>query len=431
MFKHGMLQESLVRRATENGQIADCHRAAARMLSARSTEGRPELLERLGTHLHGARDYERAFETLLEAAEMFGEQCDFERSRRVLELCSETLDAIGADPVDVRRAQARHIQVRSLLRQGLVDEAEPIIETWVEHARENDWAQMRAIFELHLASLARKRGDSDAATELYERALELFEDLQDPVGTSKCLYGLGEVFLYRGDIDNAIAYLERAMAHLAKHDLDALVGIVLIGLASALLRVDRFNQARARLGAAVRSFKKVGNRSGRAAALNMQGELERACGNVEAAQEAYEQSIELLDSIGSRGTTIPRLNLGLVYLARSNWEQAREMFEFGLRELRATGERSHLGFVHLGLGCAAAGMEDWDAYDHHIYEASRILAETEWVDRDIAEHAGLAASLARAAGERERARAAALLSKSQWEALGEKRTVLTKYTYGD
>ncbi len=414
-FQHGMLQESLVRVAQEHFRAPAYHRAAAAMLGARDSAERPDILERLGTHYYAAGDWQASLGPLLAAATTFGERCDFDRAKRLVALRDAALDAMGSAKADERRAQGWHVEIRCNLRAGLVEDAARLVDRGVAFARAESWA-IAPEFELHVGSVARKRGETDAAIAGYEKALVAFEAAGNEVGVAKSLYGLGEIRLYRGDVEVAIGLLERSLAHMRTHDL-AEAGVALTGLAAALVKVDRFDEARARLGDAVEAFRVLGNRGGRAAALNTLGELERARNELGPAEAAYREAVAVLESIGSRGRTIPRLNLALVYIARQKWSPALEELTAGLGELLAIGEKSHIGFVHLALCCAHAGLGAWTRYDDELEQACRLLEESNWVDRDIAHHAEVAAGLAHDAGERERAARAAALAEAQWSSL--------------
>ena len=415
-FSHGMLQESLVRRATEEFRAAGGHGAIAAVLGRRPDAARPEVQERIGLHLKSAGAFDECLQPLLRAADVFGERSDYERSKHLVGVRETALDAMGAAPSDERRGDGWHVVVRCLLRQGLVQEAAVLIERGATAARKHGWSRLAPEFALHLASLARKRGDSERAMAQYDAARELFAAATNPLGVAKCTYGLGEVLLYRGDVVRATELLEEALDLMRRHATDQM-GVVLIGLAYALIRSDRHEEARARLEEAIASFKLVANRGGRAAALNMLGELERARGELELAEAAYQEAVEVLGTIGSRGVTIPRLNLGLVYIAHEKWPEAFDELSTGAAELEVIGEKSHLGFVHLGLACACAGLARWMDYDFHLARAVELLEETAWVDADIAHHAELAAASCRAHGEEPRAVSADELAAVQRAAL--------------
>ncbi len=411
-FSHGMLRETLLAELGSGAEAKRYHKLAAATLDKLYPRNRMDIQERISVHLLEAEQFSRALGPLLKAAEWRNQTCDFDLARRHLELHSTTLDCLAIPASDERWGKNWLIHISSLLRQGIVDDAEPLVLRGNELAETFAW-ECYPDFVMRRASLARKRGDTENAHTYYSKGVELFDTDE---GKGRCLYGVAETYLYRGKVEQSLVEFRRAHSYLQPENEG--YALVLIGLASALMRTEDWDEARPLLLESVERFQDIGNRNGAATALNSLGELERLKGDYAAAADAYLRAREILVAIGSRGAIIPTMNLGLVNIQREHWGEARSLLESGLRTLIATGERSHLGLVYVTLLPCVAADHDWTAWDGYFSHAVEILEESEWVDRDIAFHAQLGGEMAMKNGDPNRARAALELALAQWETLG-------------
>ena len=82
------------------------------------------------------------------------------------------------------------------------------------------------------------------------------------------------------------------------------------------------------------------------------------------------------------------------------------------------GRRDPLAWLYIVLLVCDAGEQRWEDWDAHWSEADKLLAETRYLDLDIATVAQMAGALAEERGRPIRARQAYLLARHQWEALG-------------
>ena len=230
-----------------------------------------------------------------------------------------------------------------------------------------------------MAILSRQKGEFDRAQELYARAYALFELTGDERGGANAMLGL---------------------AHVARHEKQ---------YADAEAKYER---ARARC-------EEVGYQTGVADCLMGRADVQRYQGQLAPAEEAYREALRIQTRIGSKNTLIARLNLGVVLLEQSRFEEARRAFENELASLERTGKRAYLGLVHYMLLPCVAGVSDLNAFDAHAAAARELSANRPIVDEDMAAAADRAGAMLAEQGERERARAAYALAAAQWRALGD------------
>lgn len=408
-FNHGMLRETLLREIAETGVQTRYERACSKALSRIYPKSRQDVRERIAIHQLAAGEYSRALEPLLDAASWRNQTCDFDQTRRLLDHHQETLERLKIPESDERWGHNWLLRIASFLRQGILDEAESYVERGLQLAAEFEW-RCHATFILHCATIERKKGNIDEAEYCFRKAHDLYRKY-DLHGVGRCLYGVGEICIYRGDVEAAEDFFNRAAQFIPKNT--EAHALLCNGKATVLTRKDDFEGARACLNEAVEAFEQLGNRNGMASALNAMGELDRMQKRWNDAARNYERSREILKSIGSRSAVIPTLNFGLMKIAAGNYESARSILEKGLKVLVKNGERDSLGLLYVALLPCAAAMDDWDAWDAYFRQARTALDESEAVDYDIREHAELAADIARKMGQHLRAQQASDIAHVQ------------------
>lgn len=412
-FSHGMLRETLLQEIQDTGQTSRYQRACVSTLQNIYPPSRREIRERVAMHQLAAGDYSRALEPLLDAASWRIQTCDFDQSRKLLDRHKETMQRLKIPESDERWGQNWLLRITAMLAQGLIREAEEYVERGYELAEEFDW-NCRATFVMRRASIARKRGEIDEAEYYYRLAHDLFREI-DLHGVGRCLYGIGEIYIFRGDFEAAEEFLSNAEQYIPKATEP--YALLLSGQATIHTRRGEHAEARELLLEAVRTFEQLGNRNGMAGVLNSIGELERTCENWEAASSAYEQAREILISIDSRSVVIPRLNMGLMKIASENWREARRILEEGLEELLRNNQKGPLGLLYVALLPCAAATRDWDAWDDYLKRAKVALEDSEAADSDILAHAELAARMAMRGGQPLRAQQADDLAYLQRQSL--------------
>lgn len=418
-FAHGMVRESLERRAAARGDLPRLHRACADALGARASADPA----RVGRHLLGAGDGLAAAGPLLAGARRRLDTGDFHVALALLVERARALDAAtGVAPAvrcdglveralaeanlgrgdeafrwaceaeaAARDAGLEAMLAKSLLAQGRVQQRRGMLA----HARA-ECEEALAICErlddrqgqaqaLHwLGIVAIEQGDRHAATELQERALARFEALGDAVHTAHAHYELGVVHRHQGDRARARALAEKALDW----------------------------------------YERAGMRNGAANAMVSLGELARDLGDFDEAERQYRRALAIYERTGSGNAMIAQLNLALALLGRRDWVGARALLEDAHAALERSGWWSLVAcaLVEL-LPCDAAGA-DWARWDDHRAQARDVMASVDFADPDLAWAAELAGDLAGEHGELERARDVFELALAQWRRLDRREPAL-------
>jgi tetratricopeptide (TPR) repeat protein len=413
-FVHGMLRESIGRRAREAGRWPDCHRACAEVLRLRRGPG---VAERLGRHYLEAGLLEAALPALASGTQELLDLGEYRRAEVLLaerSQCMDRLDLPGSHPHRVELC----IQTSMLHRShGRYDDA----LRWARQAEEGAGAAGRVEQECHavrecgraLANL----GDREGAWEAIERASTLAQHSGNQRLIGACRWNLGDILLRQGQLEQAQERFTEALA-----DYEACGSVVgqsrcLIGLGDAARQGGRLDDAQRYYEDALRSTRQGGIRWGVAGCLNVLGEVARYRGRYDEAEDYYRRAREAYEAIGSSVAIYPATNRALVLVTMQRHAEARPLLEEILGIFESQGVKPMIGAVNVCLLPCVAAAGDWTAWDRHLERARSLLAETSFNDADTAAMATLAGDEAEEHGDPERARAAYELALEQYRHL--------------
>ena len=420
---HGMLRDSLDRRAREQGVWKTLHGACASMLAREDRRGDGTVAERLARHLLAADRLEEALEPLLEAANQRLATSDFREAHRLFAMREGALAVLGV-PEDtapwaagwVRRAETLAVQGELDEAAAFADRAAPIAER-LARAEPGDPTLHATVLFLR-GAIAQKRGELDGAIPLFKEARRLREALGDELGSGNCLHGIAECEKLRGELTAAAAHYLEACARFRASGSLLWLSRSLTGLADLKRREGDTAAALRCTHQALDYQRQLGNRHALGVTLNGLGDIARHGGDLEEAERRYREAAELMMELGSAETTLVRMNLGLVLVARREHLEARRIFEAARRALSDGGRETYVVYACAGLVPCFAGLADWPRFDATLTEAEHLLAASGLVDDDVAACLEQAGELARGRGESRRARRAYEAALAQWAGLG-------------
>jgi serine/threonine protein kinase/tetratricopeptide (TPR) repeat protein len=415
-FAHGMLRESLLRRATEAGRAPRMHLACASMLAAARRRG---IAARRGHHLAEAGRLEEALGPLHEAAREHRDQSEYAEALSALARREELAGRLQLADADERWGLGWVLRADVHRLEWDFAAAERWAENALAQAEAHGWSLVRAEALHVLAHVARQRGELDRAQDRNRQALGLFDRLGHDEGRARTMLAMAIVARQQGSFDRAENLYSRAI------DLFRFIGDprgaanALLGLAHVARHHKAYDEAVAKYEEARTSFEKAGYRAGVANCLMGRADVQRYRGELAPAEEAYREALRIQKSLGSKATFIARLNLGLVLLAQDRFAEARATFEGELDALAREGKGAYLGWAHTMLLPCVVATHDADAFDRHLEAALAHGAVKAMVDEDMAAAAERAGLLLRDAGDEARARRALELAAQKWRALGD------------
>ena len=398
-FAHGLLVDSLERRAREAGRWRDHHRRCANILRDLSVDRPRETAARRADHWIQAGEYARAIAPLWEEFERLRNAGAVDQVSDLLERRQSLLEATGVPPDDPRRIENDLVLQSTRLTRG---ESPESVRDALEEARQRavECGDERLIAKAWrlLARCVNRMGESSKARAWAERAVTFARECGDDAELADTLLKAGWTEHSSGRIAEAEKRFDEAqeMAHRAgDHYLELAVrrGI-------ALAAHTRGMRARARVvyEDVLEATREAGYRWLEAYCLNGLGELARFDEDGERARTYYREFLAVAREFNRpESMALTHLNLAQVELMTRRFDRATDHLEEAesmLADIDQRGRRAHL--LDLAWLTRAAGLADWAALDVRFApfadgwpEDARLIKDHPW--------------LLEMAGERERA----------------------------
>jgi len=414
-FIHGMLRESLERRAREAGRLEAHHRACARLLEGKRGVG---VAERLGRHLLAAGEHEAALAPLLEGARERTGMGDYRIGEALLAERERALNELALPASDPRWGEGWTVQAQCIVMQGRVSEASRRAALAVRHARRYGWERVHALALYERGRVAWDRGLLERTERCMRDVAERARAMGDLLLAANARRSVAAVMVARGHLEPAAALFRAAHEDFDAQGDESGAGHCCMGLGVIDAQRGRLGEARAQLERALVHFERCGSRAGIALSKKHLADVARHRGALDEAEAGYRDALTLHEAIGSADAAVTEATLGLVLMERGQHADARRVLEHCLRTFEEHGRTALAGCTHACLLPGAADAGDWADFDAHLADARALLAQTGFNYLDIARAAQLGGDLARAAGEPARARGAYALAAAQWRALG-------------
>jgi predicted ATPase/DNA-binding SARP family transcriptional activator/Tfp pilus assembly protein PilF len=244
----------------------------------------------------------------------------------------------GGDPEPALRlavALGRFWEVRGHLSEG---------RSWLEAALAagggGGLPGLRAAALNWAAVLAQHQGDYNASRGLYEHGLALRRRLDDRLGTTAALVGLGNLAALQGRLDAARDLFSESLAIGRELDQDRVVAASLTNLGWVAHARGDLRGARAMYEEALDVRRRQGDGHGTAMVLANLGDLALQQGDLETSHALHTEGLDLRRRLGDRSGVADSLAaLGKVALAQGDRETARTLQSQGLAERRRMGDR--------------------------------------------------------------------------------------------
>lgn len=414
-FTQPLLRETLQRRAREAGRAVAHHRACATALELAAAGG---LSDRVAGHLLAAGDDREALPYLLRAAEDRLSRGDLAECERLLDRRVAAMDRAAVPEADGLRSLDVGLRLQLLRRRGRFEDGAARAEAAADLAAARGWTQAHVQALLESAVVQQLLGRPGRAWRRLRQAEAALEGLDDRLLRARCFTEQGRLLLEAGRLGEARGVLESVRGELRG-------GSRLVDLATVeqlLSRVARqsgaLEPAQAHALQSLAAFERAGHRWGVASCHNELGEIARENGALDAAEQAYREALRRMDALGAEDARVVRINLGILLQERRRYQEARPVLLDALAGTAAAGQRAIHAVVQLLLLSAAAAEGAWQEWDERAAVAAALLADTGFVDVDVARALERAARLAREVGQRARAEVALRAAVGQWRALG-------------
>jgi len=175
----------------------------------------------------------------------------------------------------------------------------------------NAIAQFQVIEDLHgaadathlLGLIHMQRGDLEVARLLFDESKTLDRAAGERVFFSgEYERHVGFVYLLSGDVATAIPYFERSLAARIEAGATDASMFAAVSLASALVDVERFQEAKPHLLYAITIAEQIGSPVGNARAAATLGQVYEQEGDFDAARDAFETALRNAENVGYAAT---------------------------------------------------------------------------------------------------------------------------------
>ncbi len=172
-------------------------------------------------------------------------------------------------------------------------------------------------------------GKSDFATALKFsfQALQLFQEIEDKIGTARIMGDIGVVYWYQSDYPNALKYYFDALRINEELNNKPDIAATLCNIGIVYNSEKEYQKALEYIVKANKIDEETGNKSGIASNLGDIGELYQNLSDNTKALEYFVKSLQLCEELGDKNGIARNLsNFGIVYMEQKNYRKALDYF---------------------------------------------------------------------------------------------------------
>jgi adenylate cyclase len=275
-----------------------------------------------------------------------------------------------------------HGRIGDYLERAAGDAVDQHLDLLAHHFWRSD-DQPRKVEYLRRAALAAQASYANAAAiDYFDRLVPLL----DPAGRVATMLRLAKVLQVVGELGRAEATATEARAlagELGELEQGAWADA---SLAETAKRQSRFEEATARLDAAITRFREVGAEAGVGDMLHLAGVIAQLQGDYASAQLRYEESRAVRETLGDwAGVATTDGNLAILAEFAGDYPRALEINDSALELRRRIGDRRGIGIGEMNAGYYRILNTDLESARSHLEEALRLCLELG--DRAMIAHA--------------------------------------------
>ena len=221
-----------------------------------------------------------------------------------------------------------------------------------------------------------QQDDYSHALESYQKGLAIFREHQESTGEGLILNNIGEVYRKSSQYSLALDYYEQALKTLQVTDALAVKAAILNNIGLVNQELGSISDALNYYQNALAIHREINNRPDEGKTLNNLGLAYEELDKNEQALEYYEKALNIRREIGDRfGEATTLNNLGLLYNKLNNHAQALDLLEQALSTFQELGKRADEGNTLDSIGTVYKSMDDYSQALEHYQQALEIVQE--------------------------------------------------------
>lgn len=418
VFEHGFVRDALVDRYGSRRAARKIHRVVGEAKEAYHADALEPVASEIADHFVACREPGRALSHLQTAARAAERRYAVDEAIELWERALEVGTGRRAPDWDVDAA--RRSLVRLLIHAGRYDEAERALdelgdapetlelrgdladaraeyeeaieyyEESVETFEEMDRARSAASVRIPLAVARTKCSQHERANAVVRSALEYARSSADRELRARSLNQLAMIAQIRGELDEALEFLEREEKVWRDLDDNVALGRCLYTLGSLYWRRSEFEEALGAYGEAIPLLERAGHRRGLVHCLRMAGSTAERLGRLDEALAYCERALDIAERLDDRRSMVGvALCFADVYKSRGEYSDSRNWAERALRLARELEDPRKRRMSLLTLGeialeddepedatshvCAAIEVRNFDGATDDLAYAHRLL----------------------------------------------------------
>lgn len=283
---------------------------------------------------------------------------------RSTQLCEEwALAAKLRIEVFLAQSDAKHGRVSYTARQALFEQAEQLAETIGDNV-------LLASILAKKANLLCQHGKHQDAEGLADRAITLLAGNSDPSILAVIESVKGRISFHQGDLVGASHRYQNAARLYSQAGNPRFSAANLANAGLAQKNLGRFQQAKKKLFASLKTFRELGFRSNEGIQLGNLGNMYAEVGQLDVAQRCFNAALSIHQLTGNKYSEAHCVRqLGDIALYRSHTSQAQELYERALSQMAQFGWLWDEALIHGDLAVVRALIGDLNGARARIEQA--------------------------------------------------------------
>jgi tetratricopeptide (TPR) repeat protein len=383
-FAHGLLVESLQRRAETAGRWTDHHRIWADVLADEPSRGDGRLSARRAEHLLAAGDGEAALEPLMQTARRRGLLGNMTERYEALTRRQQVLDDLGVPTDDRRRVENETHMSAHMIAEERNEEARAVASRAYRLATDHGWHLIQARTLKTLAECAKDEGDYQSAVDKLDEAIDAAKHIDDHRLVAALYADQSWLSLIQGDTERARTQLRECLVHAERVSADYWIVNAKYQMGQVEMSAGNREAAESFFNEALASARRHGLQRLEALCINSLGDFAKEDGDWKAALTRFEQFDQIASAVQiGRLSLLARLNMAQVHAVRGNTAKANQLTQAVSRHLAAGDITDHEGLIDVLRLVVAIHKGDLDRAISLFSSYAESWPENQRLDHDI------------------------------------------------
>ena len=272
-------------------------------------------------------------------------------NEEAIEKCEQVI--VIAEMLCDIRIETEYILMKGSVLQltGKYDKAKDVFASALKKAENgNDFSNMGKSYSA-LGKVHENKGDYKLAISCQEKAIHLFEKIQEKAGLASSIGSMGDIYYEKGDYSKAMNFYNKQLLINKEAGNKKGVHIAVESMGGVLKEQGDFNHALKYLGKSLKILEEFDDKIGISMTIGNMGNVYNDKGDHANALKCYEKQLLISESLGHKeGVSAALGNLGNIYIEKNDFKQALKYLERSLKILEELGDKAGITMVVGNIG---------------------------------------------------------------------------------